>query len=114
LAFVTGSGVFALRLSSTLPPRSRFAWASTSAFAGFSLVFALSSTTSSAWLSGGRRIASGDLKCTAIATACSTIDKPSAAPSTCSLLRSVKSALRYILTSIRQAFHILGFYLEGR
>ena len=42
----TGSGDFARRSLSVLPPPSRFACASTSALAGFSLVFALTSATS--------------------------------------------------------------------
>ena len=43
----TGSGDFARRSASVLPPPSRFACASTSALVGFSFVFALTSATSS-------------------------------------------------------------------
>src|SRR5918999_4120494 len=102
---VTGSGVFARLRSSTVPPRLRFDWARTSAFAGRSFVLALTSTTSSGALEGFQRSDSGSLKWTESSAACSASESPIAAPSTRSCLPKIKCNL----TSILQAFHILGF-----
>src|SRR5438034_590797 len=107
---VTGRGVLARRSWSTLPPRSRFVCANTSALLGLSRVLAFTRTTSSGRFSDFQRIESGSRKCTAIAAACSAIEMPSAAPST----RSLAANIKCILTSALQAFHTLGFLARGR
>src|SRR5687767_494889 len=100
---VTGSGVFARRFWSTLPPRSRLDCASTSGREGRSRVLALTSTTSSGWLADFHRCESGNLKCMERSAPCSRMEIPTAAPST----RSSRLMVKCNLTSILQAFHIL-------
>src|SRR3954468_10739704 len=111
---VTGSGERARRRSSTVPPRSRLACARTSALAGRSRVFALTSTTSSRGSALGERKAFGNLKCTPSRTACSTMDVPNAMASTRSWPAGTEGDLMCILISVGQAFHSLGFFVGIR
>src|SRR5947209_11072111 len=111
---VTGSGERVRRRSSTVPPRSRLAWARTSALVGRSRVFALTSMTSSRGSALGERKAFGNLKCTPSRTACSTIDVPNAMASTRSWPAGTEGDLMCILISVGQAFHSLGFFVGIR
>jgi len=73
-----GSGVFALRGASVLPPPSRLTCARMSALVGFETDFALTSATSSAGALSCSLPRSNGWKRIARSTTCSTIEAPSA------------------------------------
>src|SRR5690606_18316038 len=112
----TGSGVRARRFSSTLPPRSRFACARTSALAGRSFIITLTNTTSSGALADLTLSASGNRKWIESRTACRTMETASApAKIRCPgsqpaaiVPRPRPAIIKCILTSSLQPFHILG------